>query len=271
MSDRIMTCETFDEQLAEWLEDSLAPADAAAMESHMGSCLRCASIARGLLEIRSTAASLPELRPSRDLWSGIAARIEAPVIPIVAGPVEAGRWRRLRSAAIAAGLVIVTAGVTRVVTLRQVQSNMSSQVAVTPPPVTDGALTTDVPAPAPIDSAVVERQAEPATSPAMPRATRERTTQAPAARAVSRTPAQVTYDREIERLRAIVIERSAELDPRTVAVLENSLKVIDDAISQSRAALARDPASRFLNKQLNNALDKKLELLRTTALLPARS
>jgi hypothetical protein len=89
------------------------------------------------------------------------------------------------------------------------------------------------------------------------------------ARYVATSPAQVTYDREIERLRAIVGERRTQLDTATIAVIEKNLKVIDDAIAQSRSALAKDPASRFLNDQLNRALDKKVELLRTVALLPA--
>jgi hypothetical protein len=83
------------------------------------------------------------------------------------------------------------------------------------------------------------------------------------------SPAQVTYDREIERLRTIVDERRTQLDTATIAVIEKNLKVIDQAIAQSRAALAKDPASWFLNDQLNRALDKKVELLRTVALLPA--
>jgi len=44
---------------------------------------------------------------------------------------------------------------------------------------------------------------------------------------------------------------------------------IDAAVKQSRAALAKDPKSGFLTDQLNNALDKKVELLRTVALLPS--
>ena len=63
----------------------------------------------------------------------------------------------------------------------------------------------------------------------------------------------------------------SQLDPRTAAIIEANLKVIDDAIAQSKAALAQDPASRFLSNQLNSALDKKLELLRTAALLPNRT
>jgi len=43
------------------------------------------------------------------------------------------------------------------------------------------------------------------------------------------------------------------------------------AVKQARAALQRDPASGFLTEQLDNALQKKAELLRTVALLPSRS
>jgi hypothetical protein len=88
---------------------------------------------------------------------------------------------------------------------------------------------------------------------------------------VRNTPASVTYSREIDRLRAVFLRSRSQLDPRTAAIIETNLKVIDDAIAQSKAALAQDPASRFLTNQLNSALDKKLELLRTAALLPNRT
>jgi len=80
-----------------------------------------------------------------------------------------------------------------------------------------------------------------------------------------------TYSREIDRLRTIFARNRSQLDPRTAAIIEANLKVIDEAIAQSKAALAQDPASRFLNNQLNSALGKKLELLHTAALLPNRT
>ncbi len=76
-------------------------------------------------------------------------------------------------------------------------------------------------------------------------------------------------DSEISKLRRIMKERRDQLDPKTVAVLEQSMAVIDSAIVQSRAALAKDPASGFLATQLNRSLEKKVELLRTATLLPA--
>jgi hypothetical protein len=81
-------------------------------------------------------------------------------------------------------------------------------------------------------------------------------------------PAAAAYDREIAALRAAVRDRRGELDSATVNVLVRNLGIIDAAIAQSRAALARDPHSQFLGDQLTRALGQKVELLRTVALLP---
>ena len=50
-------------------------------------------------------------------------------------------------------------------------------------------------------------------------------------------------------------------------VVEENLAIIDAAVSQARAAVARDPASGFLNERLESALQKKVQLLRTVALI----
>jgi hypothetical protein len=81
----------------------------------------------------------------------------------------------------------------------------------------------------------------------------------------------VAYGDEIARLQTIISERRQDLDPATVTVIEQSLAIIDAAVKQSRAALEKDPRSGFLSDQLNHALDKKVELLRTVALLPSRT
>jgi hypothetical protein len=89
--------------------------------------------------------------------------------------------------------------------------------------------------------------------------------------ASSKPSAQEVYATEIARLHTIVQQRRNQLDPVTVSVIERNLRVIDDAIDQCKRALAKDPASRFLIESLNSALETKVELLRTAALLPARS
>jgi hypothetical protein len=80
---------------------------------------------------------------------------------------------------------------------------------------------------------------------------------------------ELVYGKEIAMLQTIVGQRKTVLDSSTVAIIERNLRIIDAAIEQSRAALARDPASAMLSEQLTHALDKKVELLRTAAMLPA--
>ena len=86
--------------------------------------------------------------------------------------------------------------------------------------------------------------------------------------AVQREASDVVYGREIDMLQKIVTQRKTQLDSSTVAIIERNLQIIDAAIEQSKAALGKDPRSRLLSAQLTHALDKKVELLRTAALLP---
>jgi hypothetical protein len=84
-------------------------------------------------------------------------------------------------------------------------------------------------------------------------------------------PSEAVYSREIDMLQRIVTDRKTQLDSSTVAIIERNLQIIDRAIEQSKAALARDPASRLLSDQLTHALDKKVELLRRAAMLPVNT
>jgi hypothetical protein len=79
---------------------------------------------------------------------------------------------------------------------------------------------------------------------------------------------EAVYGKEIAMLQKILSERKTQLDPSTVTIIERNLGIIDAAIQQSKAALAKDPASLLLSDQLTHALDKKVELLRTAAMLP---
>ena len=76
---------------------------------------------------------------------------------------------------------------------------------------------------------------------------------------------------EIEQLQALLKERRDQLDPSTVKIVEDNLALIDAAVKQAREALMKDPASGFLTQQLDGALQKKVQLLRTVATLPSRS
>jgi hypothetical protein len=283
-----ISCDRFDELLPELLEGSLAPHDRRAAELHQADCDRCNSLVRDLDGIRTEASALPALRPSRDLWSGIASRIEAPVVALVprAEPVAARRRAPWRSVAAAAILVAATAGITHQLTVRAMAPERT--VAAAASPGTNAGRVEAVPAdvPAPLAGAVAKDDAPVPIRPPLPKdppqqqrasaplpsalasATPERRA---TAQPVGAAAASAVYDREVAMLRGVLEERRSALDPATIAILENNLTVIDRAILESREALRRDPASSLLSRQLDLALEKKLRLLRTAALLPSRS
>lgn len=95
----------------------------------------------------------------------------------------------------------------------------------------------------------------------------------PDATALSRhvADAAAPYDVAIRDLEAVLAAERGDLDTATVRALETSLRVIDAAIAQARAALARDPNDVYLNGHLRSTLDRKLDLLRRAAMLPRAS
>jgi len=229
-----LQCDAFDALLPDYLERSLDAANTAAARLHLATCERCASLVRDLDDIRARAAELPLLTPSRDLWPDIAARLSTGVVSLEERRERMAVRRRhwLVNGAAAAALIIATA----------------------------------------IGTVVVMRFMQPAVrlvknSPTNP----VPTSQTPVIPVAEKLPATVTYEREIDGLRTIVRDRRAQLDPKTIAVIEKNLSVIDSAIAESRAALRKDSTSAFLADQLDHALDTKLTLLRTVALLPART
>jgi hypothetical protein len=224
--------------------------------------------------------------PAHDLWPAIESRISARVIPIPARPARAARksfgWVPMLIAASA--LVAASAGITYVLTTRSVvqsgavASNVTRAPAVTPA-ITDtqsqiakqgeipatqsqvGSVATDVTTHGAEDSPKVTQHGRPAVQPSVQLASHNSNNEGDAMRQ--------TYDSEITTLRAALDARRGQLNPSTVAVIEQNLRVIDEAISQSRAALAKDPNSSLLNDQLDRTLAKKTGLLRAAALLPS--
>ena len=285
-----MTCDQFDALLADYLEESCEAGVRSAMAAHRAECLRCAALVRDIEQIRVDAAGLPELPPLRDLWSEISERIDREVVAApVFGAASAsgtsslgGRRPSRRSSFMtwgvaAAALIAVTSGVTYYATMARVQqgtmgtnAGMSADT-VRPPmnPAAEVAVATVAP-----NRPVVAGQTAPNVAPStlgQARAPLAVSNALPVLAHAPRVSAMATYDREIADLRDVLAQRRVDLDPGTVAVIERSLTTIDNAVQEARIALASDPASRFLKDQLDKALQKKLGLLRTVALLPARA
>jgi hypothetical protein len=265
MTHPTITCERFNEQLADFLERAVSEPMRGAMESHAVSCDDCGPLLADLRRLRIDATNLPELSPSRDLWSGIAERIEAPVLSL---PGARGARRRVWTHPIfvgvaAAGLVAITATITHRMDGGQVDRPTGGQ------PANGAGVTTPVQvAPAAVASLDSSRPAvQPSSRPAETAV--HPSTRLPVRLATNKLSAEQTYDREIAGLLVVYNQRRPQLDSATVAVVKKNLKIIDDAIAQTKMALRRDPASQFLMESLNDAFDSKVELLRKVAMLPS--
>ncbi|MEO7043492.1 MAG: hypothetical protein ABI035_14620, partial [Gemmatimonadaceae bacterium] len=216
--------------------------------------------------------------PQRDLWPAIENRISARVLPLAtpASPRSrrmVGRW--IPTLIAASALIAGTAGVTYIVTSRASAPGTPAVIATgnhnSANPVSGVASAGQNPAATTVAGTQV------ASGESVPASNNARITNNPTqtpqpkrsgVQLASRTTeppidqVRKTYDTEIASLHAALESRRGQLNPATVQIIEQNLDVIDEAIRQSKAALARDPNSSLLNEQLDRTLAKKTGLLR---------
>lgn len=75
------------------------------------------------------------------------------------------------------------------------------------------------------------------------------------------------YDKAIAQLEVLAKSNDGTIDAATAATLQRNLSVIDQAIAESRAALAADPQSEPAFDSLIDALRRKVGVLQTTVAL----
>jgi anti-sigma factor RsiW len=71
----------------------------------------------------------------------------------------------------------------------------------------------------------------------------------------------------VEELRRVLANGRDELDPATVRALEESLTVIEIAITQARRALDADPKNPYVRAHLDETMRRKVELLHRATML----
>jgi len=79
--------------------------------------------------------------------------------------------------------------------------------------------------------------------------------------------AEAHYDKAIKGLETIAKAEQGALDPNTAATLQKNLAVIDQAISESRAAVVAQPSSEPARESLLESFRTKLALLQDTVAL----
>jgi hypothetical protein len=79
--------------------------------------------------------------------------------------------------------------------------------------------------------------------------------------------ADAQYDAAVADLENALKTGRGRLDSSTIAIVEQNLQIIDQAINQARQALVGDPANTYLSSHLVETRRRKLDLLRRATAL----
>jgi hypothetical protein len=224
------------EVLNDYVDGVLARDERAATAAHLDACTECREQVAELRSLIAAASSVSdEGSPPDDVWPGLRAELERRKVASL--PFDAGR----QAPAPPRPLPSIARWWTR-------PSSLAAAALVL------------IAVSSTVTALVLRRPAEVAPEVAT-------TTFVPAA--VAR--ADRAFAGTLEELEATLTAGRSALAPETIAVLERSLSTIDEAISEARAALARDPANQALADVLQRNYRQKLELLRRAAELVNRT
>lgn len=235
-----MTHEQILELLDDFVAGDLPPREERDVRRHLMQCEECRAEEQALRALLDEAAALPdEVAPERDLWKNIAPRLQSraslpdepsegiPEVRVIGPrPARPLPWWMLAAASIA--LVVTTSFATLRISGRGEggdgqATTIATQTAQPPAGMVQGGTPTAL---------------------------------------AAFKPAEQEYEKAITDLETVLQTQRGRMAPQTAATLEANLKIIDQAIAESRAALAADPNSAELTKMLSDAYDTKLDVLR---------
>ena len=231
-----------DTALNDYADGSLDPVDRSSVDQHLATCAACRQAVEDLRDILRATAELGLREAPGRAWSRLerAIRLEPgfgdgaqSIQPSGGGTAADARLRGSRSRwvawlAAAAVLMIATAVGMRYVPARH----------------------TDAPstAPAGTETSITAREAAQSIETEL-------------------RQAEAHYEKAIKGLEVIASSDQSALDPRTAATLQKNLAVIDQAISESRAAVRSQPTSEPAQQSLIEGFKNKIGLLQDTVAL----
>ncbi len=225
-----MTCAECGERLDGWLQGRPGTTVTAAVEAHLDTCAACRRMFDDARAIQEAALRITGRGTSDETWARIAARLEPALERRAAAEApEAPRSGALRwrGLALAATLAVVIGGSL---------FGLHRSVFDTPAAPASSA---EVPAPGALVESIEQELAQAAEH----------------------------YERAITGLEQVASESETPIDPAVMATLRENLRIIDEAIDDSRAALREEPTSRLVQESLFDAFRRKVALLQDTIAL----
>lgn len=227
-------CAANDAALDAWIDGELEPVALARFDAHRASCARCTSACDRAKSVSGWASTLPPaLPPPRDLWPDIAARITSPsTLTVEAEPSRLGWRTHLPTLRAIAAMLLVAVG-----------SSVATALVLRAPPTSLGFSWGD-PTPGPSAPPSIAHADDP----------------------VAAWESQVRT--ATAELAAALEERRSEIDPEALATVEHNLAIIDQAIAETREALAATPEDARARDAMLAAYTQKIRVLQHALRLP---
>jgi anti-sigma factor RsiW len=213
--------------LVDLVDGRLDGAEQRNVERHLEGCQDCRALVEDLRTVRAAAFMLDRREPKAATWTKLQAAVAAEPAP-KARVLSMGR----RGFGGSVGVWLGAAAALILATVISLMPLMNRQ--------------------APHDDVAPAESAEAAADPTVESVTAEF------------AAAEKHYQKAIDDLQTIASKDTGELDPQVAAVLQKNLTVIDQAISENRAALKSQPSSSNAQNGLFDALRTKVALLQQT-------
>ena len=215
--------------LVDLVDGRLDPAEQRQIERHLEACAECRALVTDLRSIRASAFMLDRREPAAALWAKLQAAVAAepkPSARLLQMP------RAIRRSLGEGGWPVWLGAAAALI--------LATVIGLLPLLNRNAASDGDQPAAEVQPEVTVESVAE------------------------EFAKAEEQYQKAIDDLQTIANKDTGELDPQVAAVLQKNLTVIDQAISESRAALKTQPTSTNAQDGLFDALRTKVALLQQT-------
>ncbi|HUF76329.1 MAG TPA: zf-HC2 domain-containing protein [Longimicrobiales bacterium] len=231
------------DRFSDYLAEELDEAGQADVEAHLAECGACRDVLAELRAVVARARQLGDVEPPRDLWSGIASAIDGPVRTWPRPEHRHGDRSVIElPSARAAGAPLAARGAPGGMGLGR--AGLAAAAA--------GLVALSVGTTWWIAEARMGAAGAPETADTV-------TGEAVLAAAAGAPSADLAS--ELATLEDVLEAARGTLDPNTVLVLERNLGVIEQAIADSREALALDPGNAFLSEHLERMYRRKLVYL----------
>jgi hypothetical protein len=213
------------DRLSDYIDGELSDGDCENLERHLAACEECRKTVAALRAVAARAAELKDRAPDTDLWAGIASRIREPAIDDQSVVDIRRRAKSPRRLSFSIPQLLAAGIALMFVSAGGVWMALSGTSGDTPSTVAEVPLQGE-------SVGLLASFDDPG------------------------------YDAAVAELERLLEAGRDRLDPETVAVLEQSLATIDQAISEARAALQTDPTNFYLSEHLSATMNQKVRLLR---------